>query len=69
MPRSGAEDHLAGESGILGDDGSGQASLAQAGQVNDVGGVVIADQGGDRAERLDLVQLGPARVLGPDEQR
>ena len=43
--------------------------LPRRGQVDDVGGVVIADQGGDRAERLDLVQLGPARVLGPDEQR
>ena len=34
------------------------------GQVDDVGRVAVPDQRGDRAERLDLVHLGAARVIG-----
>ena len=44
-------------------------ALAPAGQVDDVGGVAVADQGGDRPERLDLVHLGAAGVGGRDEDR
>ena len=63
VPGGGAEDHLAGEVRVLGDDRAGQAALAEGGQLDDVLRAGVADQRADRAERLDLVQLGAAGVV------
>jgi hypothetical protein len=39
-----------------------RAALAEGGQLDDILRAAIADQRGDRAERLDLVELGPPSV-------
>ena len=69
MPGRQAEDHVAGEGDVGGDDRAGQAAPAARREIDHLGGVLVADDRADRAERLHLMGLRAVGVVGLQQQR
>src|ERR1700756_448895 len=68
MPRSQAEDHLAGELRVGGDNRPGQATPAACRQFDRLRGTLVAHDRADRAERLHLMRLRSGWVVAVQEQ-
>ena len=62
-----AQRQVGGLVGIAGVDRGHEAAPTQGGQVDGVVGVVVADQGADRAECLDVVDRTRFGVAGPEQ--
>ncbi len=69
VPGGGAQDDLAGHVLVVGDQGTDQAAPAQRGQLDGLGHRVVGDDGGHRAEGLDLVRLSRTRLGAQQDRR
>ena len=67
VPGRQAEDHVAGEGDVGGDNRADQAATAARRELDHLRRVPIADDGADRAERLHLMRLGAVRVGGLEQ--
>ena len=68
VPGRDAEHDLARERRIGGDDRAREAALPAGGELDHLLGGGVGEHGGDRAERLHLVRLGPLRVADQQDR-